>query len=40
MFATMDSPASNAITRKKLDWIPTGPGLLADLEKLELPAAA
>ncbi|MBS0471050.1 MAG: SDR family oxidoreductase [Proteobacteria bacterium] len=37
MFAAMDSPASSAITRKKLDWNPTGPGLLADLEKLELP---
>ena len=27
----LDIPASNALTRKWLDWEPTGPGLLADL---------
>ncbi|HEX4458662.1 MAG TPA: SDR family oxidoreductase, partial [Polyangia bacterium] len=35
MFAGMDAPASSAITRKKLGWNPTGPGLIADLERLE-----
>jgi len=38
MFATLDMPASSAITQKKLGWHPKGPGLIADLEKLELPA--
>ena len=35
MFAGVDMPASNAITRKKLGWTPVGPGLIADLDKLE-----
>jgi nucleoside-diphosphate-sugar epimerase len=35
MFAGLDMPASNAITRKKLGWTPTGPGLIADLDRLE-----
>jgi nucleoside-diphosphate-sugar epimerase len=35
MFAGMDMPASNAITRKKLGWTPVGPGLIADLDRLE-----
>lgn len=39
MFANLDMPASSALTRKKLGWNPTGPGLIADLEKLELQAA-
>jgi nucleoside-diphosphate-sugar epimerase len=34
MFATHDMPASSAITRSKLGWQPTGPGLLADLDNL------
>lgn len=38
MFATLDMPASSALTQKKLGWHPKGPGLVADLEKLELPA--
>jgi nucleoside-diphosphate-sugar epimerase len=33
-FAGMDFPASNAITREKLGWTPTGPGLIADLENM------
>jgi nucleoside-diphosphate-sugar epimerase len=38
MFAGHDVPASSAETSKKLGWKPTGPTLLADLERLELPA--
>jgi nucleoside-diphosphate-sugar epimerase len=37
MFAGHDMPASSAQTRKKLGWEPTGPGLIADLEKLQVP---
>jgi nucleoside-diphosphate-sugar epimerase len=36
MFATYDMPASSAQTRKKLRWEPTGPGLIADLERLRV----
>jgi nucleoside-diphosphate-sugar epimerase len=35
MFAGIDMPASSAITRKKLGWTPVGPGLIADLDRLE-----
>jgi nucleoside-diphosphate-sugar epimerase len=38
MFAGLDMPASSAATREKLGWAPAGPGLIADLEKLEVPA--
>lgn len=34
MFAGRDMPASSAQTRKKLGWEPTGPGLIADLDRL------
>ena len=37
MFAGHDMPASSAQTRKNLGWEPTGPGLIADLERLALP---
>lgn len=33
VFAALDSPASATITRELLDWEPTGPSLLEDLEK-------
>jgi nucleoside-diphosphate-sugar epimerase len=33
-FVGHDLPASSALTRKRLGWQPTGPGLLADLERL------
>jgi nucleoside-diphosphate-sugar epimerase len=33
-FATHDLQASSAITRKKLGWNPTGPGLIADLDQM------
>ncbi|MGA0601454.1 SDR family oxidoreductase [Caulobacter sp. KR2-114] len=32
LFASMDAPASSAHTRAALDWTPTGPGLLADID--------
>jgi nucleoside-diphosphate-sugar epimerase len=32
-FVALDSPASADITRALLDWAPTGPGLLADLDE-------
>ena len=35
MFADRDVPASSAQTRKQLGWQPTGPGLIADLDKLQ-----
>lgn len=34
MFAGMDLAASSAITRQKLGWTPTGPGLIADLDAM------
>jgi nucleoside-diphosphate-sugar epimerase len=37
MFAGLDMPASSAQTREKLNWEPTGPGLIADLERLQVP---
>ncbi|MEA1650667.1 SDR family oxidoreductase [Nitrospirillum sp. BR 11164] len=36
MFAGLDMPASSAWTREVLGWRPTGPGLISDLERLEL----
>jgi nucleoside-diphosphate-sugar epimerase len=36
MFAPLDMPASSAQTRKKLGWEPTGPGLIANLERLQV----
>jgi nucleoside-diphosphate-sugar epimerase len=36
MFAPLDLPASSAQTRKKLGWQPTGPGMIADLERLHI----
>lgn len=34
MLAGFDMPASSTLTRQKLGWQPTGPGLIADLERL------
>ena len=34
-FAGMDLPASSAQTQARLDWHPTGPGLIADLERMK-----
>jgi len=36
MFACLDMPASSAQTRKALGWEPTGPGMISDLEKLQV----
>ncbi len=36
MFASYDLPASSAQTRQKLGWIPVGPSLIADLERLPI----
>jgi nucleoside-diphosphate-sugar epimerase len=33
-FAGMDLPASSAQTRERLGWQPTGPGMIADLERM------
>jgi len=34
MFAGVDMPASSVLTRQRLGWHPTGPGLIADLEQM------
>ncbi|HEY1742554.1 MAG TPA: SDR family oxidoreductase [Granulicella sp.] len=35
MFAGFDMPASSTQTRQRLGWLPTGPGLIADLEQMK-----
>jgi nucleoside-diphosphate-sugar epimerase len=37
MFVGFDMPASSAQTRQRLGWHPTGPGLIADLERVRWP---
>jgi hypothetical protein len=32
MFFAVDAPASSALTRERLDWTPTQPGLIEDLD--------
>ena len=39
-FAGADMPASSALTRERLGWRPTGPGLLADIGQPDCYAAA
>ena len=39
MFAGLDISASSALTRERLGWEPTGPGLIADLEAMDYAAA-
>ena len=39
MFAGYDMPASSALTRQKLNWKPTGPGLIADLDGMDYSQA-
>lgn len=36
--AGFDMPASGALTREKLGWTPTRPGLIADIDWTRLPA--
>lgn len=35
-FAALDMPASSALTQERLGWRPTGPGMVADLEAMQL----
>lgn len=37
--AQLDLPASGALTRRQLDWVPTGPGLLTDLRETDYDAS-
>jgi nucleoside-diphosphate-sugar epimerase len=39
MFARLDMPSSSAITRKKLGWTTSGPGLIADLDGMDYSQA-
>ena len=39
-FAGMDLPASSALTRDRLGWAPTGPGLIEDLRNMDYGQAA
>ena len=39
MFAGMNLPASSALTRERLGWHPTGPGLITDLENMRYAIA-
>lgn len=34
-FAVLDMPSSSTITRRKLNWHPTGPGLITDLDGMD-----
>jgi hypothetical protein len=34
MFVGRDAPASSVQTQKRLGWHPTGPGMIADLERM------
>jgi nucleoside-diphosphate-sugar epimerase len=38
-FAMLDMASSSAITRQKLNWHPTGPGLIADLDNMDYSQA-
>ena len=38
-FAALDTPSSSALTRQKLNWTPTGPGLIADLDNMNYSQA-
>jgi len=40
MFAGLDMPASSAQTQQRLGWHPTGPGLIADLDRMQYFAPA
>jgi nucleoside-diphosphate-sugar epimerase len=38
-FALLDVPSSSALTQQKLNWKPTGPGLIADLDGMDYAQA-
>jgi nucleoside-diphosphate-sugar epimerase len=38
-FAVLDMPSSSALTKRKLNWKPTGPGLIADLDGMDYSLA-
>ncbi|MBV9529076.1 SDR family oxidoreductase [Sphingomonas sp.] len=38
-FAGYDMPASSALTRERLGWTPTGPGMISDLERMNYRAS-
>jgi nucleoside-diphosphate-sugar epimerase len=38
-FAVFDMPSSSALTQQKLNWKPTGPGLIADLDGMDYTQA-
>ena len=38
-FASMDLPASSAVTRERLGWTPTGPGIIDDLYNMDYSLA-
>lgn len=40
MFASLDMPASSAWTRQRLGWRPEGPGMIADLKRMDYSAPA
>jgi nucleoside-diphosphate-sugar epimerase len=37
-FVSLDLPASSALTQQRLGWRPTGPGMIADLERMDYSA--
>ena len=39
VFAGHDMPSSGALTQQKLNWKPTGPGLIADLDRMDYTQA-
>ncbi len=39
IFARLDMPSSSAITRQKLNWHPTGPGMIEDLDNMDYAQA-
>jgi hypothetical protein len=38
-FAVLDVPSRSALTQQKLNWKPTGPGLIADLDGMDYTQA-
>lgn len=40
LFAGLDLSASSALTRQRLGWTPTGPGLIEDLQRMDYSASA